>query len=159
VPVGEISIRRQLIKDRRLTVQQQWWIYYLKSIENLNTYFLFKNEISKYIVSVYNQVGLSMDNISHNDCITLYEDGDFAEVHNDDQSLERHAAIFVYFSEDHCDRGGEFLFGPDNKIVPTVGNFVMLDFTKNNISHSVNLVKDGFRRIAYIDFVANKDLQ
>ena len=32
----------------------------------------------------------------------------------------------------------------------------MLDFTHNNLSHAVNPVKNGFRRLTFIDFIFDK---
>jgi len=159
VQVDEYDQRRQLIKDLSLTVDQQWWNYSLQATIDPDTYFLFRNEISKYMVSIYNQVGLTMDNIAHGDNVTLYEYGDFSNMHQDGQNIGRHAVILIYFGENHNNGGGEFVFGTDDKIAPVTGNFVMLDFTKNNPPHGVEIVKNGFKRITYIDFVANIDMQ
>lgn len=159
ISVDELDHRQQLIKNNTLTVDQQWWNYSLQGTVEPDTYFLFRNEISKYMVSIYNQVGLTMDNVAHGDNITLYEDGDFSRMHKDGQNIGRYAVILIYFGEDHNNSGGEFVFGTNDKIAPVIGNFVMLDFTKNNLPHGVEIVKNGFRRITYIDFVANIDMQ
>jgi len=159
VQVDEYDQRQQLIKDLSLTVDQQWWNYSLQGTVDSDTYFLFRNEISKYMISIYNHVGLTMANIAHGDNITLYEDGDFSRIHHDGQNIGRHAVILIYFGENHNDSGGEFVFGTNDKIAPVTGNFVMLDFTKNNLPHGVEIVKNGFKRITYIDFVANIDMQ
>ena len=111
------------------------------------------------MVSIYNHVGLTMDNVAHGDNVTLYEDGDFSRMHKDGQNIGRHAVILIYFGDNHNDSGGEFVFGTDDKVAPVTGNFVMLDFTKNNPEHGVEIVKNGFKRITYIDFVANIDMQ
>ena len=157
--IDEFDNRQQLIKNNSLVVDQQWWNYSLRGTVDPDTYALFRNEISKYMVSIYNHVGLTMDNIAHGDDITLYEDGDFSKMHTDGQNIGRHAVILIYFGEDHNDAGGEFVFGTNDKIAPVTGNFVMLDFTKNNPEHGVEIVKNGFKRITYIDFVANIDMQ
>jgi len=159
VQVDEYEHRQQLIKDNSLSVDQQWWNYSLQATVEPDTYFLFRNEISKYMVSIYNHVGLTMNNIAHGDNVTLYEDGDFSLMHQDGQNIGRHAVILIYFGENHYDSGGEFVFGTNDKIAPIIGNFVMLDFTKNNPPHGVEIIKHGFKRITYIDFVANIDMQ
>jgi hypothetical protein len=159
VPVNEYLDRHQLIKNKSFEVEQQWWNYSLQGTVDPNTYFLFRNEISKYMVSIYNHVGLTMDNIAHGDNVTLYEEGDFSRMHKDGQNIGRHAVILIYFGEDYNNAGGEFVFGTNDKIAPISGNFVMLDFTKNNLPHGVEIVKNGFKRITYIDFVANIDMQ
>jgi Rps23 Pro-64 3,4-dihydroxylase Tpa1-like proline 4-hydroxylase len=159
VSIDEFDNRQQLIKNNSLVVDQQWWNYSLQGTVEPDTYFLFRNEISKYMVSIYNHVGLTIDNVAHGDNITLYEDGDFSRMHKDGQNIGRHAVILIYFGEDYNDAGGEFVFGTNDKIAPISGNFVMLDFTKNNPPHGVEVVKNGFKRITYIDFVANIDMQ
>jgi hypothetical protein len=45
-----------------------------------------------------------------------------------------------------------------NYVKPTLGNFALLDFTLNNPDHSVEKVKNDFRRLTYIDFVHDKKL-
>jgi hypothetical protein len=157
--VEEVDQRRHLIKNNSFEVDQQWWNYTLNNTVDRNIYFLFRNEISKYMISIYNHVGLTTGNIAHGDNITLYEDGDFSLMHRDGQNIGRHAVILIYFGENHNNGGGEFVFGTDDKIAPVIGNFVMLDFTKNNPPHGVEIVKNGFKRITYIDFVANIDMQ
>jgi hypothetical protein len=157
--VDEVNQRHQLIKNNLFEVEQQWWNYSCQGTVEPCIYFLFRNEISKYMVSIYNHVGLTIDNIAHGDNITLYEDGDFSRLHKDGQNIGRHAVILIYFGDNHNDAGGEFIFGTDDKIAPVTGNFVMLDFTKNNLPHGVEIVKNGFKRITYIDFVANIDMQ
>ena len=157
--VEEVDQRRHLIKNNSFEVDQQWWNYTLNNTVDRDIYFLFRNEISKYMVSIYNHVELTMNNVAHGDNVTLYEEGDFSKMHQDGQNIGRHAVILIYFGENHNDNGGEFVFGTNDKIAPVTGNFVMLDFTKNNPPHGVELVKNGFKRITYIDFVANIDMQ
>lgn len=159
VSVDNVDTRHNIIKEKSLTVSQQWWNYSLQATMEPDTYSLYRNEISKYMVSIYNHVGLTMNNVAHGDNITLYEDGDFTKMHQDGQNISRHAVILIYFGEDHNDAGGEFVYGTSDKIAPVTGNFVMLDFTKNNPEHGVEMVKNGFKRLTYIDFVANIDMQ
>lgn len=159
VLVDNVNTRHSIIKEKSLSVSQQWWNYSLQATVEPDAYFLFRNEISKYMISIYNHVGLTMNNVAHGDNVTLYEDGDFSKMHQDGQNIGRHAVILIYFGEDHNDNGGEFVFGTNDKIAPVTGNFVMLDFTKNNPPHGVEVVRNGFRRITYIDFVANIDMQ
>lgn len=156
---NKVWIRKQTIKKKKLTVSQQWWSFRLLNLINPDLYFQFKTEISNYMLSIYQHVGLSEKNIAHGDTVTLYEDGDFSEVHRDGQNKGRYAVIIMYFGQNHSDGGGEFIFGDGNVISPALGNFVMLDFTKNNLLHGVLPVKNNFKRIAYLDFIANLDMQ
>ena len=157
--VEEVAVRHNVIKEKSLSVSQQWWNYSLQATVEPDTYSLYRNEISKYMVSIYNHAGLTMNNVVHADNVTLYEDGDFTKMHQDGQNIGRYAVILIYFGEDHNDAGGEFVYGTSDKIAPVTGNFVMLDFTKNNPEHGVEMVKNGFKRLTYIDFVANIDMQ
>jgi hypothetical protein len=42
------------------------------------------------------------------------------------------------------------------EVLPIKYNFTILDFTENDINHSVEVVKNNFRRFTYIDFVYNE---
>jgi len=42
-------------------------------------------------------------------------------------------------------------------VIPLKGNYVILDFTKHNLYHQVQEVKNNFRRFSYINFVYNKE--
>jgi hypothetical protein len=158
VPIDKLVDRRQLIKNNNFTVDQQWWNYDLFGGIDFKTLTAFRTEISRYMISIYNSNGLTMENIAHGDNITVYEDGDFSKIHQDGQNIGRYAAILIYFGENYNNGGGEFMIGAD-KILPVIGNFVVLDFTKNNIQHGVRVIKNGFKRITYLDFVANIDMQ
>jgi len=41
-------------------------------------------------------------------------------------------------------------------VKPIKGKFCILDFTRNNPNHSVEMVKNDFRRFTYINFFYNK---
>jgi hypothetical protein len=93
------------------------------------------------------------------------ENGDFIENHNDggyDLNRGRLCVILIYLSDekDHKADGGKFILRDDKlheEIPPFKGNFVMLDFTKHNLFHEVEKVKNNFRRFCYISFVSNKE--
>ena len=84
--------------------------------------------------------------------------GHFIAEHNDGENIDRVCALIVYLSydEDYNDGGGELIAtGNSGKIYtikPTFGTFSLLDFTKNNVKHSVSEVKNGFKRYAFISF-------
>lgn len=155
--VDDVDERRQTIKNNSLVVDQQWWIYSLHRAVNPRECQLFRNEISKYMITIYSSAGLTVDNIAHGDNITLYEEGDFSTIHQDGQNTGRYSAILIYFGNDYNDGGGEFIIGDGIKISPVIGNFVILDFTTHNIPHGVGIVKNGFKRIAYLNFISNLD--
>jgi hypothetical protein len=64
--------------------------------------------------------------------------------------------------------GGELLIGHDiktnnqqilefnrsaEKCIPVYGNYAIMDFTKFNVGHSIEMVKNNFRRFALQSFV------
>lgn len=154
----KVWIRRETLKRKNLFASQQWWSYTLQATVDPNVYERFKTALSNYMISIYAPAGLAADNIAHGDNVTLYETGDYSEIHNDGVNVGRYAVIIIYFGEDYKeDSGGEFIFGEDAtiKVEPRLGNFVMLDFTKNNLAHGVLPVNNGFERLSYLDFVAN----
>jgi Rps23 Pro-64 3,4-dihydroxylase Tpa1-like proline 4-hydroxylase len=89
---------------------------------------------------------------------TLYEDGHFIDPHSDGLNVGRVCGLIIYLSyeEDYNDGGGELVIETNSNteyvIKPIFGTFSLLDFTKNNIRHSVNAVKNGFKRYSFIYF-------
>ena len=161
IPSHRVWVRRETIKKKQLSVSQQWWSYTLQRTIDPNVLEKFRNQMSNYMISIYGNVGLTRNNIAHGDNVALYEPGDFSEIHRDGQNIGRHAVIIIYLGENYNNDGGEFVFGERHDIViePKFGNFVMLDFTKNNVPHGVLPVKNNFKRLSYLDFVANLDMQ
>ncbi len=42
-------------------------------------------------------------------------------------------------------------------VPPKFGDYVILDFTQNNVRHAVNKIKNGFKRFTYAHFVEMKE--
>jgi GDP-L-fucose synthase len=141
------------INKHNKKIIQRWW-------ENENTdefmevknYFNDKTE--KYLKKVYPE---SVNNgVSHSN-FTLYENGDFIEPHRDGFNLWRYCVILLYLSDeqDYNDGGGKLIIeenGVCENVLPLKGKFCILDFTRNNPKHSVEAVKNNFRRFTYINF-------
>lgn len=154
----EIEERNQFIKDNNLEVVQKWWesVNFTGNLSTSKDYF--KKIVEDYVVKIYPEL---KDNIEHQMAFTIYEDGDHITRHNDGENRARKCVILIYLSDekDYINGGGELVVmegGDVKSLIPTRGNFSMLDFTHNNPNHSVNSVKNGFRRLAFIDFIFDK---
>ena len=154
----EIEERNQFIIDNNLEVVQKWWesVQFTGDLSKSKDYF--KEIVEKYVVKIYPEL---KDNIEHQMAFTIYEDGDHITPHNDGENRARKCAILIYLSDekDYINGGGELVImegGDVKSLTPIKGNFSLLDFTHNNPNHSVNPVKNGFRRLTFIDFVYDK---
>jgi Rps23 Pro-64 3,4-dihydroxylase Tpa1-like proline 4-hydroxylase len=95
---------------------------------------------------------------------SLYEDGDFSEVHYDGINPNRFCVIIVYFSDPltyNKSCGGElYIETPSGQVIevnPTYGNYAMLDFTKFNLGHGIRAVGNGYKRFTLQCFVGTKN--
>jgi GDP-L-fucose synthase len=162
----EIIEREQLIKENNGQIGQRWWEVFTKDdtpieikMKFLELKNYFQEKTFNYLKKIYPK--LNKDNIVHHDNFTLYENGDFIEPHSDGYNLGRYCVVLIYLSyeKDYNDGGGKLMIndnGFDECVVPINENFSILDFTQNNPVHSVEPVKNDFRRFTYIDFVYNK---
>lgn len=163
IELNQIEDRDKYVIDNNLKVFQKWYesdlsldLDEVKGLHSCVEYF--KNLVDGFIVDIYPDLE---NNIMHNYAFTLYEDGHFIIPHKDGQNVGRKCAILIYLSDekDYNDGGGKFITKVDNNTIdvyPFKENFVILDFTENNLLHSVEHVKNGFKRYTYIDFVYNK---
>jgi hypothetical protein len=163
VELNEIEDRDKYVIENNVKVFQKWYesdltldLDEVRGLHGCVEYF--KNLVDSFIIDVYPDL---KNNIMHNSTITLYEDGHFIIPHQDGQNVGRKCGILIYLSDekDYNDGGGKLITKVDNNTIdvyPFKENFVILDFTKNNLLHSVEHVKNGFKRYAYIDFVYNK---
>jgi Rps23 Pro-64 3,4-dihydroxylase Tpa1-like proline 4-hydroxylase len=155
--------RKRLIETAGARVTQQWYQLNAAPIVNGSAVDLrpyFRNLTIKIGKQLYPE--LNADNISHNDAFTLFEDGDFINAHVDGQNPGRLFVILLYLSDeqDWNDGGGELIItdnGISETIYPFKGKFTLLDFKTHNIEHSVELIKNNFKRFTYLNFVSNKD--
>ena len=66
--------------------------------------------------------------------------------------------VLIYLSDekDYIDGGGKLILqdkGYYDEVIPIHLNFAMLDFSKNNSNHAVEMVKNDFKRFTYINFI------
>jgi Rps23 Pro-64 3,4-dihydroxylase Tpa1-like proline 4-hydroxylase len=159
VPLNEVQHRLKLIKKQGQKVSQQWYQSFdFGNFHSLEMYM--KDVIENYAKTIYQ---VAENNVIHAHVqLTIYENGDFIVPHQDGQNAGRLAIFLVYMSdpEEYHDGGGKLLIkdnGINESIIPTFGKFVILDFTKNNVNHAVEEVKNGFRRTCFLAIVTERN--
>jgi hypothetical protein len=158
----EIKEREEHLEKNGYKTIQRWWERGLNMEVKDKVYSdFFRDSVDKFITKLYPQL---IDNATHGDSITIYSDGDFLERHTDGRHEERYCVVLIYLSEknDYIDGGGKLIVGKNEKdlkeVIPTNDTFVIMDFTKHDIIHEVEKVKNGFHRNTYITFVHNEEM-
>lgn len=132
------------------SVFQSWFTVetdfnYPKSIE------LFNKIFSKYY-------SVDATTVKHNFMHTLFNKDCFIKEHTDGGDKDRIAGLLIYLNEDYDKSKGGCLIvidpitGESIEVVPELGTVVVLDYTKNQISHEVTRVTDG-ERYAICNFI------
>jgi GDP-L-fucose synthase len=152
----EYAEREKYVKENNRITVQKWWESTSPIFNGLKSYF--DEKVDKYITKVYPE---SEGVISNGTNFTLYENGDFITPHRDGFNKSRYCVILIYLSDekDYNDGGGELVImenGVEVVVPPVKGNFAILDFTRNNPNHAVNVVKNDFIRYTYINFIQNR---
>lgn len=155
IPLSEIAERDQFIIDHGLVATQKWLEfngnstdveYFMKICEKINN-------------ALYPQIEM---NTSLMGGFTLYEDGHFICDHKDGNNPGRVCVIIIYLTDEseYNDGGGELIIKTNSQkeytIKPVLGTFSVLDFSKSDVHHAVNKVKNGFKRYSFINFFYQK---
>jgi len=150
-PLNKLEEIDSFVKENNLVTTQKWFEF-KPNFEYLD-YFM---GISEKITSFFYPDLLIRRQITGG--FTLYEDGHFIANHKDGNNSGRVCVIIMYLSSEseyNNDGGGELVIktnlDKEYTIKPILGTFTLLDFTKNNIYHQVNEVKNGFKRYAFIN--------
>lgn len=156
----DIQKLENYIKEKDGSEVQRWWETknFVPNLQRGREYF--HKILEEYIGKIY---PILKENFNHQDAYTIYENGDHITPHNDGENRKRYCVILIYLSKenDYNNGGGELKVvenGEVNYVKPILGNFTLLDFSLNNPDHSVEKVKNDFRRITYIDFIHDKKL-
>jgi Rps23 Pro-64 3,4-dihydroxylase Tpa1-like proline 4-hydroxylase len=92
----------------------------------------------------------------HKLSITNFKENCLIHPHQDGQDENRVCGILIYMNHDYPeDKGGELVVG-DTVIRPKFGTIVALDYTENNLEHSVNKVAHNDNRFALLKFFSKK---
>ena len=130
----------------------------------------FENAIREHTSLIYSELMDKKDTFRLATGYSVYDNGDFSEVHFDGINPGRACVIVIYFGDPKTYQegdGGELFLGhnikmknqilefepPFKKCLPVYGNYAIMDFTKYNVGHSIEMVKNNFRRFALQSFV------
>ena len=131
----------------------------------------FENVIREHTSLIYPELMEKKETFRLATGYSVYDDGDFSEVHFDGINPGRACVLIMYFADPNTYQegdGGELFLGhnikknekhihifeePFEKCLPVYGNYAIMDFTKFNIGHSIEIVKNNFRRFALQSFV------
>jgi hypothetical protein len=178
IPWDRISRRKEFVEAVQaggggIRTTQQWSKLALTNLpgdENKISEmdFWFRGLIRTHLALVYPELKAEKDTFVMNPAFTLYQEGDFSEVHYDGINPGRTCVMIIYLA--HPDTwkegdGGELVVGhniakkeiqyflpPYEKCQPIYGNYAIMDFTHWNMGHSIEVVKNGFNRLAIQTF-------
>jgi hypothetical protein len=154
-----IKAREEHIEKHGYHTFQRFWEYDLKD-ENITKYF---DKISVDIGNaLYPKYNVNLNDLDSRGRYMLYENGDLIKMHEDGFDARRLCVVLLYLNDDWKDGdGGELVIknnGEKTIVLPKLGNYAVLDFTKNNVSHEVLKVNNNFKRFSYIHFLNFKDI-
>jgi|694.fasta_scaffold13026_13 Rps23 Pro-64 3,4-dihydroxylase Tpa1-like proline 4-hydroxylase len=165
ISLNKIEERDQYIKENNLTIFQKWFEYSMKTDPGNPDYFDFFKDFCKRILD-YFYPDYEINYGARTGGFTLYEDGHFITDHKDGNNPGRVCVIIIYLSSEseyNNDGGGELVIKTNSQkeytIKPILGTFSLLDFSENDVHHQVNMVKNGFKRYAFINFFNAKEGQ
>lgn len=95
-------------------------------------------------------------NIEENPGITLqiHKKGWGIQSHKDGNVGDRTCAILIYPNKGWEEGfGGNLILNDSEKIIPTFGKVVILDMTKSNVQHEVDIVTTDLPRMSLVSFI------
>jgi Rps23 Pro-64 3,4-dihydroxylase Tpa1-like proline 4-hydroxylase len=172
-------VKRAISGGANIRTTQQWarlklenFIYdeaKQEEVRNMNKFF--ENVIRQHTSLIYPELMKKKNTFRLATGYSVYDNGDFSEVHFDGINPGRACVLIMYFADPTTYQegdGGELLIGHDiktnnqqilefnrsaEKCIPVYGNYAIMDFTKFNVGHSIEMVKNNFRRFALQSFV------
>lgn len=153
VPFHELEIKKyEILENYEYTCDQLWyfgWPYDVKSKKNPFT------ELVKPIFEYF----YDKECKGANSQVTMYNDGCYLKNHKDGAggyTGDKHCVILIYLSTEYeKGKGGEMILSKDKSnevsIEPVYGNVAIFDFTKHDIWHRVEKVKN-YNRYCFINF-------
>lgn len=126
-------------------------------------YRMLDNLAIKILEKEYN-IKVKPEDFIHSAQLTWYTDGDFIKMHDDGPTDTRICALLIYLTPEEYYKigsGGELVLKNRKNTIdiayPTLGNYAVIDFTRNSPVHSVHKVVGDFNRFAYLNFIELKD--
>lgn len=160
------------------TTQQWAWLNLSKGKNGQNLYKMqeiFNKLVKNFCCRIYNHLEQNKNIVELSTQFSIYSQGDFSEVHYDGTSPGRQCVIIMYFSnpQTYQNSGGRLIITKTNKyrsnihnnpqflnyliesnnseldfVLPVYGNYAILDFTKHDLGHAIEVVNDNFIRFA-----------
>jgi Rps23 Pro-64 3,4-dihydroxylase Tpa1-like proline 4-hydroxylase len=159
-PYTDLEKIDSFIEEKGLKIFQRW--KNLKGSVAFDGYVKLKDLLNKIKLNIvtkcYDEFGFDLANLNLGGVgtIAMYEKGDKQPPHIDAGSEKTLYGIIVYLTpeEDWSEgMGGEFLINhTSEKITPTFGNYVLLDFVDNLIKHQVLELIGDYKRYTLISF-------
>lgn len=122
------------------------------------------DDLAIKILEKHYKINTTPDEFVHSAQLTWYTDGDFIKMHDDGPSDTRICALLIYLTPDEyykAGNGGELVLKNRKNTIdiayPTLGNYALIDFTRNSPVHSVHRVIGDFNRFAYLNFIELKN--
>jgi Rps23 Pro-64 3,4-dihydroxylase Tpa1-like proline 4-hydroxylase len=191
VPMNRVEHRKKFVKDvitggaTEIRTTQQWsrldMSTHTSDLPLYNMQDFFETLIRKHTSLIYPELMAKKDTFKMATGFSMYEDGDFSEVHYDGINPGRACVIIIYYAEPSTWKegdGGELLVcenapklksesgitviptelseqevGRIEKCIPVYGNYAIMDFSKFNIGHSIERVNNNFQRYTQQTFV------
>lgn len=186
VSYDRIEHRKQYIEEVKkhfpaMRTTQQW--FFIDVSSNGDKFYrmneIFEKLIRNYCKKIYPHLD-DTENFMVASQYSIYNNGDFSEIHHDGINPGRACVIIMYFSDSstyndggghlvvekdpavlgeiqqHPERQAKYIKEQSDKLMyvkPLYGNFAMLDFVNHNLGHSIELVKNNFTRLALQSFV------
>lgn len=147
----QIQERKQLIKDKKFQVDQQWHFFGGSDISWWNDF------ITPVLKDVYEE----SDRFRFDSRFSLYLTDDFTNSHTDTKTEDRYCAVLIYLTNEseYNDGGGELVLYEDSKksnpsaVLPLFPTYVILDIKEHSLNHEVLMVKNNFSRMSFLSFV------
>jgi len=164
--------RKKYLDENNIPVMQQWFFTPVDVYSHIIDPNVLQNRIKEFISKIYlvpaNKVDVEPIKIS------FYDKDDFLKPHVDGKNKGRLCSLIIYLSDPttySLDKGGNFLLHSKNikydnqlefndmevSLNPTYPNYVILDFTKNNLYHAVQPCTTRFSRYAILCFPTLKE--
>lgn len=162
-----LSERKKYVKENNIHVMQQWFYTAFNNYSHVIKNSTLQIKIKEFIAKVYsvplNKIIIEPVKIS------FYDKDDFLSPHIDGKNKGRLCSLIIYLADPASydnSKGGNFLLHSKNikydhllnfddmekTLNPTHPNYVLLDFTKNNLYHAVKKCNVRFDRFAILCF-------
>lgn len=129
-----------------------------------NTFYKTLDNIAAKIINYHYNKNIKGTDFIQRAQIAWYTDGDFIKMHDDGPPNDRLCALLIYLTPSDfykVGNGGELVLKNRNNTIdivyPILGNYAIIDFSKNSPVHSVHKVIGDFNRFSYLNFVEIKN--